>query len=272
MIWRRSRHADAAQARRIHEAVRTLDVEALRSATEVRLVPYSSGRLADLQLDIFDDQGRTALFKACSISQNIPGIDLGGQEKRNEWDGKVRERGAIVERLLAAGANVHLKAVNDGGDTPLHTAVWDRVPSGIVAMLIAAGSDIEGVDNDGFFVLYTAAQRGRADTVRRLLAAGADPNRRLNFGPRLTAIDGATLSQNAGAYAPLPRAGAAMPHPSRRDAYLNKIAATPGGIRAYEREHRRRLTAVFTNKFPALPVDVISHIVLLWAHCGDYLS
>ena len=30
------------------------------------------------------------------------------------------------------------------------------------------------------------------------------------------------------------------------------------------------LTAVFADKFPALPVEVISHIVLLWAHCGDY--
>jgi hypothetical protein len=56
-----------------------------------------------------------------------------------------------------------------------------------------------------------------------------------------------------------------------RNAYLTKVAATPGGFKAYEKEHRRRLTAVFADKFPALPVEVISHIVLLWGHCGDYL-
>ena len=55
------------------------------------------------------------------------------------------------------------------------------------------------------------------------------------------------------------------------EVHLDKIAATPGGFPAYEREHRCRLTAVFTNKFPMLPVEVISHIVLLWGHCGDYL-
>ena len=86
--------------------------------------------------------------------------------------------------------------------------------------------------------------------------------------------------RNVHAYAPLLRAGVALPSlnsPSATgptppsSAYLDKIAATPGGFPAYEREHRRRLTSVFTNKFPMLPVEVISHIVLLWGHCGDYL-
>ena len=45
---------------------------------------------------------------------------------------------------------------------------------------------------------------------------------------------------------------------------------TPGDFKSYERIHCRRLTTVFANKFPTLPIDVISHIVLLWAHCGDY--
>ena len=65
--------------------------------------------------------------------------------------------------------------------------------------------------------------------------------------------------------------GVALPPYERRNEYLTKIAETPGGFPAYEREHRRRLTAVFTNKFPMLPVEVISHIVHLWGHCGDYL-
>ena len=82
----------------------------------------------------------------------------------------------------------------------------------------------------------------------------------------------ATISSNVRVYPHLLRAGAALvPDSNHSDAYILKILATPGGFPAYEREHRRRLTAVFTNKFPMLPVEVISHIVLLWGHCGDYL-
>ena len=75
-LEREGRHADAAQARSIHEAVRTLDVDALWSATGVRLVrrrgplgPHTVD--VDLQLDIADGRGRTALFKVCNISQNL---------------------------------------------------------------------------------------------------------------------------------------------------------------------------------------------------------
>ena len=74
-------------------------------------------------------------------------------------------------------------------------------------------------------------------------------------------------------YPHLLRAGAALPHANAcgRCPYLSEIYLTSGGFRIYEREHRRRLTAVFTNKFPMLPVEVVSHIVHLWGHCGDYL-
>jgi len=236
----------------IHAAVRNLDVDAARRALA-----------GGANVDVLDEEGYTPLYVACKATSLAKAI-------REE---KVREREAIVAVLLRAGANVNL-----GGDswsfsgTPLIGAVWDNrgPPSSIVAQLIAAGADIEASDAQGFFVLYTAAQHGRCDTVRRLLAAGADPHRRLSI-TGYTVLDSARLTNNVRAYAPLLRAGATLPPASRRDAYLDKIAATPGGFPAYEREHRRRLTAVFTNKFPMLPVEVISHIVLLWGHCGDYL-
>ena len=234
----------------IHAAVRNLDVDAARRALA-----------AGANVDVLDEEGYTPLYVACKATSLAKAI-------REE---KVREREAIVAVLLRAGANVNL-----GGDswsfsgTPLIGAVWDNrgPPSSIVAQLIAAGADIEASDNC-FHVLYTAAQNGRGDTVSQLLAAGADPHRRL-FGTT-TIMEGATLTGNGRTYAPLLRAGAALPPVVRRNAYLKKIAATPGGFKAYEKEHRRRLTAVFTNKFPMLPVEVISHIVLLWGHCGDYL-
>ena len=240
----------------IHAAVRDLDVDALRRA-------LAAGAHVDALYS-----GKTPLFVVCQASPPAtmtPPI----------WRKKVREREAIVAALLRAGANVNARCRGAYGPshhlTPLMAAVFNRgfPPSDIVAQLIAAGADMEAADINGFFPLYSAVQSGSADSVSRLLAAGADPHRRL-FGTT-TIMEGATLTGNVRAYAPLLRAGAALPPVVRRNAYLKKIAAMPGGFPSYEREHRRRLTAVFTDKFPMLPVEVVSHIVHLWGHCGDYL-
>ena len=262
---------DEEPAWRIHRAVRQLDIDALRRALA-----------AGANVDALSVSGETPLYVACHTTPTWPAI--GHAVAPGTWKGKIREREAIVAALLRAGANVNARTGNpligSGGMTPLKTAVWDRhgPPSDIVAQLIAAGADIEAADSNGFFPLYTAAQHGRGATISQLLAAGADPHRRLgSSGP--TVLEAATSMRNVHAYAPLLRAGVALPSfepPSSGpalppSAYLDKIAATPGGFPAYEREHRRRLTAVFTNKFPMLPVEVISHIVLLWGHCGDYL-
>ena len=240
----------------LHEAVRNLDVDAVRRELA-----------AGANVDALDESGRTPLYVACHANPPRSMVTM----EPPMWREKVREREAIVAALLRAGANVDAR----GDETPLKAAVWDRTygqrcpPSDVVSMLIAAGADIEASAASGFFVLYTAAQSGSAKTVSRLLAAGADPHRRLRH-PELTAMEGATLTRNVRAYAPLLRAGATLPPESRRDAYLNKIAATPGGYPAYERAHRARLAAIFVPKFPRLPVEVIHHIVSIWADCGGH--
>ena len=246
---------DAPAGSAIHAAVRSLDVDALRRALA-----------AGANVDALDESGRTPLYVACHANPPRSMVTM----EPPMWREKVREREAIVAALLRAGANVDAR----GDETPLKAAVWDRTygqrcpPSDVVSMLIAAGADIEATAN-GFFVLYTAAQSGSANTVSRLLAAGADPHRRLR-GTGPTVLEGATLTNNVRAYAPLLRAGATLPPISRRNAYLRKIAAIPGGYRAYERAHRTRLAAIFIPKFPGLPVEVIHHIVSIWADCGGH--
>ena len=54
-----------------------------------------------------------------------------------------------------------------------------------------------------------------------------------------------------------------------KERYVEKVAAA-GSWAAYEKAHRKRLTAIFVPKFPLLPEDAISHIVGLWAHTGYY--
>lgn len=97
----------------------------------------------------------------------------------------------VVEVLLAAGATdlVHAAAAGDleGALTP-DTPEQDRVAAlriaaahgrlGVIDQLIAASTPVDGVDRDGSTALHQAAFSGRADSVRHLLAHGADPGRR----------------------------------------------------------------------------------------------
>lgn len=48
----------------------------------------------------------------------------------------------------------------------------------MIDQLLAASTPVDGVDKDGLTILHEAAFTGRADSVRHLLARGADPSRR----------------------------------------------------------------------------------------------
>ena len=82
---------------------------------------------------------------------------------------------AIVEALLAGGANVHEKDVDSM--TPLHWAVIAHHVD-VVKALLAAGADVNAVDRFSYTpLLYSATiNYGDADTAIALLQAGADPN------------------------------------------------------------------------------------------------
>lgn len=79
----------------------------------------------------------------------------------------------VVRALLAAKADA--RALTADGASPLHFAALSGVPATILA-LIAAGGDVNAKEPYmGQTPLMTAAARGRADAVRTLLKAGADP-------------------------------------------------------------------------------------------------
>ena len=79
----------------------------------------------------------------------------------------------VVRALLAAKADA--RAATTNGTTPLHLAAVAGVP-GTITALIAAGADVNAKEPSwGQTALMAAAARGRADAVRTLLKAGADP-------------------------------------------------------------------------------------------------
>lgn len=82
----------------------------------------------------------------------------------------------IVQRLLAAGALAD-SMVWEGG-TALHYAT-DRGHTAVVDALLAAGAEVNLADPDqGWTPLMYAAYDDRADIAQRLIAAGADLNAR----------------------------------------------------------------------------------------------
>jgi uncharacterized protein len=97
----------------------------------------------------------------------------------------------VVEVLLAAGARDLVQAAAAGDISALLTAETphdERVAAlrvaaehgrlDVIDQLLDAATPVDGVDADGSTALHEAAYSGRADSVRHLLARGADPGRR----------------------------------------------------------------------------------------------
>jgi len=95
------------------------------------------------------------------------------------WDAAWDGRTAVVELLLAAGADVNEKEA--GGRTALHYAAWEN-HAAVIELLLAAGADINAKSNYGGTALHYAAEQGHASVVELLLAAGADVNAQSTAG------------------------------------------------------------------------------------------
>jgi len=95
-------------------------------------------------------------------------------------------RAEAAEALLARGGDVKTAAQNSFEVTALHAALAGSAPD-LARPLIAAGADVNAVQQDGVTPLQEAAANGRADLVQLLLDSGADASAR--DGKGRTAID-----------------------------------------------------------------------------------
>ena len=86
---------------------------------------------------------------------------------------------ALVDWLLAHGAEPNIGSNNAMRVRPLHSAAANRDPATAHAMsaaLLSAGAEVDPVQEGGFTPLHAAALSGKIDLVRLLLAHGADPS------------------------------------------------------------------------------------------------
>ncbi len=107
----------------------------------------------------------------------------------------------VAAVLMMAGATDLVQAAAAGditalltGETPQHERVAalrmaaEHGALNVIDQLLEAATPVDGVDAGGSTALHQAAYSGRADSVRHLLAHGADPGR------RDTRFDGTPLS------------------------------------------------------------------------------
>ena len=141
--------------------------------------------------------GRTPLYYAGRYNENpavieallAAGADVAARDYQDitvlAWAAFGNPNPAVIEALLAAGAEVDAR--RDNGQTPLHDAAEQSNENpAVIEALLLAGAELEARDEDGVTPLYRAAQNGNPAAVSALLAAGAevDPAEMIN-GRRL---------------------------------------------------------------------------------------
>lgn len=85
----------------------------------------------------------------------------------------------LVKFLLERGANVH--AADGSGDTALHRVGNEDNPGELVDTLVAAGAEVDVLNNTDETPLFWAACRGNCQVVERLLVHGANVHARALF-------------------------------------------------------------------------------------------
>lgn len=130
---------------------------------------------------------------------------------------------AATQALLAAGANVNARA--DNGKTAVMQAIASENLA-VLKVLLDARADVKGkmAAPEEIDALTLAVGKGRADMVKLLLAAGADPMVRIDG--EVSLLEFAILSEQPEVAALLRKAGVAEPSKARV-AELKKAAMEP---------------------------------------------
>ncbi|MDO5465374.1 MAG: ankyrin repeat domain-containing protein, partial [Akkermansia sp.] len=104
----------------------------------------------------------------------------------SEYSSKIRRAASdgdkeLLALLIAAGADVN--AANKNGETPLYLAAYNGRTECVKLLLAAPGIDVNKADKDDWTPLYGAASNGHSACMKLLLAApGIDVNKANKYG------------------------------------------------------------------------------------------
>ena len=96
------------------------------------------------------------------------------------WNAAERGDAMVIERLVAEGASPD--ATDDEDDDPAVVIAATRGHVGVVSELFRLGADLDATNPDGETALMCAAQFGKVESARALLAGGADRTLRATGG------------------------------------------------------------------------------------------
>ena len=132
-------------------------------------------------------------FQTATVEDVTACLDAGADVAARTDDGhtplhqaaQFNESPAVIETLLAVGADSKAKASNDD-HTPLHEAAANNANPDVLKALIDAGAALEAQTANGSTPLHAAAwNNGNPAVIQTLLAAGADPKVQTDDGRTL---------------------------------------------------------------------------------------
>jgi len=89
---------------------------------------------------------------------------------------------AVIDVLLAHGADVNAVSRNADANAPLHAAAAGGADTTVMRQLVAAGARVNHRQSGGYTALHEVAAIGNADVARLLLDAGAEADARNTEG------------------------------------------------------------------------------------------
>jgi ankyrin repeat protein len=89
---------------------------------------------------------------------------------------------AVIDVLLAHGADVNAVSRNADANAPLHAAAAGGADASVIGRLVKGGARVNHRQSGGFTALHEVAAIGNADVARLLLDAGAEPDARNTEG------------------------------------------------------------------------------------------
>jgi len=89
---------------------------------------------------------------------------------------------AVIDVLLAHGADVNAVSRNADANAPLHAAAAGGADTTVMRQLVAAGARVNHRQSGGYTALHEVAAIGNADVARLLLDAGGEPEARNTEG------------------------------------------------------------------------------------------